>query len=228
MIIFRGVTMHLVTIRFVLRYTACDILNGTIFTIHISDILFIQELSIGEDFRRQDLWLDRLLYVVWFVFRNKEIPNFYSTERIHLCCLSFEILIALMFLCTYIVLRASSCVTFIVIFATRASIVCIDSGTCDTIHVSLALAIRFFDISINRYTPNNIVVTDCYLFLQARFFFFFRGTFNIQASNAIHVLVMRYQSLEINYHTAPNNKSTALPILQKLISIMVCLLGRAE
>ena len=39
---------------------------------------------------------------------------------------------------------------------------------------------------------------------------------------------MRYQSWEINYHTAPNNKSTALPILQKLISIMVCLLGRAE
>ena len=39
---------------------------------------------------------------------------------------------------------------------------------------------------------------------------------------------MRYQSLEINYHTAPNNKSTALPILQKLISIMVCLLGRVE
>ena len=39
---------------------------------------------------------------------------------------------------------------------------------------------------------------------------------------------MRYQSFEINYHTAPNNKSTALPILQKLISIMVCLLGRAE
>ena len=39
---------------------------------------------------------------------------------------------------------------------------------------------------------------------------------------------MRYQSLEINYHTAPNNKSTALPILKKLISIMVCLLGRAE
>ena len=39
---------------------------------------------------------------------------------------------------------------------------------------------------------------------------------------------MRYQSLEINYHTALNNKSTALPILQKLISIMVCLLGRAE
>ena len=51
--------------------------------------------------------------------------------------------------------------------------------------------------------------------------FFFRGTFNIQASNAIHVLVMRYQSLEINYHTAPINKSTALPILHKLISIMI-------
>ena len=45
----RGVTIHLVTIRFVLRYTACDILHDTIFAIHISDILFIQELSICED-----------------------------------------------------------------------------------------------------------------------------------------------------------------------------------
>ena len=58
-----------------------------------------------------------------------------------------------MFLWPYIVLKASSSVIFSVIFATRASIICIDSGTCDTIHVSLALAIRFFDISINRYTP---------------------------------------------------------------------------
>ena len=58
-----------------------------------------------------------------------------------------------MFLCTYILLKAGSCVTFSVFFATRASIICIDSGTCDTIRVSLALAIRFFDISINRYTP---------------------------------------------------------------------------
>ena len=62
--------------------------------------------------------------------------------------------------------------------------------------------------------------------------FFFRGAFNIQASNNI-VWVMKYQSLEINYHTAPNNKSTALPILQKLISIMIhvlmiCLLGRVH
>ena len=44
--------------------------------------------------------------------------------------------------------------TFRVIFVTRASIVCISSGTCDTILVSLAFTIRFFDISINRYTPN--------------------------------------------------------------------------
>ena len=58
-----------------------------------------------------------------------------------------------MFLWLYIVLKASSGVIFSVIFATRASIICIDSGTCDTIRVSLALAIRFFDISINRYTP---------------------------------------------------------------------------
>ena len=59
-----------------------------------------------------------------------------------------------MFLCTYIVLKASSCVTFSMIFSTRPSVVCIDSGTRDTIHVSLALVIWFFDISINRYTPN--------------------------------------------------------------------------
>ena len=63
------------------------------------------------------------------------------------------ILITLIFSCTYIVLKASSCVTFSMIFATTACIVCIDSGTRDTIHVSLALPIRFFDISINRYTP---------------------------------------------------------------------------
>ena len=68
----------------------------------------------------------------------------------------------------------------------------------------------------------------CFLFAFFICFFFFRGAFNIQASNVIYDWVMRYQSLEINYHTAPNNKSTALPILQKLISIMVCLLGRAE
>ena len=58
-----------------------------------------------------------------------------------------------MFLCTCIVLKASSCVTFSVFFATRASIICINSGTSDTIRVSLALAMQFFDISINCYTP---------------------------------------------------------------------------
>ena len=61
-----------------------------------------------------------------------------------------------MFLCTYIVLKASSFVNFGVFFATRASIICIDSGTLDTIHVSLALTIGFFNILINRYTPIHI------------------------------------------------------------------------
>ena len=36
-------------IWFVLRYTACDTLHDMIFAIHISDILILQELSIGED-----------------------------------------------------------------------------------------------------------------------------------------------------------------------------------
>ena len=57
------------------------------------------------------------------------------------------------------------------IFASRASIICIDSGTCDTIRVSLALAIRFFDISINRYTLSNCTCVNkhyvmlCYVML---------------------------------------------------------------
>ena len=40
--------------------------------------------------------------------------------------------------------------------------------------------------------------------------------------------VTRYWSLEINYHTAPNNERTALPILQKIISVPLRLLGSAE
>ena len=68
----------------------------------------------------------------------------WATYAVFVC---FEILI------TYIALKVSSCVNFSVIFASRASIISIDSGTCDTIRVSLALAIWFFDISINRYTP---------------------------------------------------------------------------
>ena len=90
----------------------------------------------------------------FFFFRNRKIPNFYSTQRSHLCCFCFEMLIAFMFPCTNSVLEVSSCVTFSVIFATRASIICIDSGTRDTIRVSLAVPIRFFDISINHYTPS--------------------------------------------------------------------------
>ena len=54
-----------------------------------------------------------------------------------------------MFLCNYIVLKASSFVTFSVIFAARAIIFCIDSGTRDTICISLELSLPFFDILIN-------------------------------------------------------------------------------
>ena len=40
--------------------------------------------------------------------------------------------------------------------------------------------------------------------------------------------VTRYQSLEINYHTTPNNERTALPILKKIINALLYLSGRAE
>ena len=75
---------------------------------------------------------------------------------------------------------------------------------------SLSTGITFFH--------DNIVVADCYVFFTCIciYLFFFRGAFNIQASDAIYVWVMKYQSLEINYHIAPNNKSTVLPILEKI------------
>ena len=40
--------------------------------------------------------------------------------------------------------------------------------------------------------------------------------------------VTGYQSSETNYRTAPNNERTALPILQKIISVPLRLLGSAE
>ena len=88
----------------------------------------------------------------------------------------------------------------------------------------ISLIINKNNLTITSFFHDNIVVRDCYLFFICIFYLFifilfFRGAFNIQANNAIYVWVMGYQSLEINYHTAPNNKSTALPILQKLISI---------
>ena len=52
----------------------------------------------------------------------------------------------------YDVLKAISYVTLSVIIPTRISIVFINSGTCNTIYISLALMIWFFDISINHYT----------------------------------------------------------------------------
>ena len=86
-----------------------------------------------------------------------EIKRYHTfiVQRSHLCCLCFYILLmALILICTYIVLKASSCVTFSAFFATRASIICIHSGTCDTIRISLPLAIRFFryfNLSLHPY-----------------------------------------------------------------------------
>ena len=49
-------------------------------------------------------------------FMNKTIPNFDGIKSSHLCCLCFQILIALLFLSTYIALKSSSYVTLSVIF----------------------------------------------------------------------------------------------------------------
>ena len=51
-------------IQFELRYTACDTLRDTIFAIHISDILFIHELSIGEDLG--DRIYGEIGYSLWY------------------------------------------------------------------------------------------------------------------------------------------------------------------
>ena len=45
----RGVTIHLVTIRFLLRYNACNTFHDTIFVIHISDVLLIQDQLIRTE-----------------------------------------------------------------------------------------------------------------------------------------------------------------------------------
>ena len=102
-------------------------------------------------------------YLVFFVFvffsfcfvcffTNKKTTNFGNMKRVT-GVVFVSNTFAIPFLCTYIILKASSCLTSCVIFATRASIVCMDTGTPDTIRVSLAVTIRFFDISINGYTP---------------------------------------------------------------------------
>ena len=67
---------------------------------------------------------------------------------------AFKIHIALMFLCNYIIPKVSSCVTFSVIFATRASIIYISLGTHDMIRISSALTIQFFDILIKHHTSS--------------------------------------------------------------------------
>ena len=59
-----------------------------------------------------------------------------------------------MLICIHIVFKTISCVTLNVIFVTKASIICLNSGTCNTIRVPVALTIQFFDISINRSTPS--------------------------------------------------------------------------
>ena len=71
---FRGVMTHLVTTCFVLLYTACDPLHETTFVIHISDILLMQEISIGKD------WRDRIRVKIGYCMlcdlEIKKIPIF--------------------------------------------------------------------------------------------------------------------------------------------------------
>ena len=49
---------------------------------------------------------------------------------------------------------------YCLISATRGNIVRIDSATDDTIRVSLTVAIRFTDASVNRYTPSSVIPHD--------------------------------------------------------------------
>ena len=56
---------------------------------------------------------------------------------------------------------------YCLISATRGNIVRIDSATDDTIRVSLGVAIRFTDASVNRYTPSGIpdMLWSCYVIM---------------------------------------------------------------
>ena len=95
----RGVTIHLVMIRLVLRYTACDTFHDTIFVIHISDVLLIQDQLIKTE---ETGFMFRLVTVCTVIyFYNKKIPIFDDIKSSQLSCLCFYILIALLFLCKF-------------------------------------------------------------------------------------------------------------------------------
>ena len=51
--------------------------------------------------KRQVYWLDWLLYIVWFDFKNKSIPNFESTESSQLCWVFFRTLLHCSFMYLY-------------------------------------------------------------------------------------------------------------------------------
>ena len=53
---------------------------------------------------------------------------------------------------------------YCLISVTRGDIVCIDTGTYDTICISLTLVIRYIDVSVNRYTPTiSYNIQLCYI-----------------------------------------------------------------
>ena len=72
----RGTMIHLVIIWFVLRYTVCNTLHDTISAMHIffhiCDAYFIYTIISWWGLKRQDSWLDCLLYVMRYFSKIKK------------------------------------------------------------------------------------------------------------------------------------------------------------
>ena len=94
-------------------YTACDTLQDMIFAIHIFIISFTQELSVCGDWRNRIRgWIGYCMYCDQFV----EIKRCQILMVLKAVCLFLELYCSVVFTYLYVVLKASSCVTFSVIF----------------------------------------------------------------------------------------------------------------
>ena len=95
---------------------------------------------------------------------------------------------------------------YCLISATRGNIMCIDAGTYDTICISLTLAIRYIDVSVNRYTPKyQHSLTAKYRVHCTKIYdiyvFFYSGWTDIKYFNLFHLSICHYHTVHPNNHT---------------------------
>ena len=73
--------MHLVTIRFVLRYTACDAFYDTICAIHFLIFYLYRNYQMMKTYETGSMVKLVTVYSMISFFRNKKIPNIHNLRR---------------------------------------------------------------------------------------------------------------------------------------------------